>query len=226
MRLLIVAATEPEIAPLLKELKFSGNIAPNLQRFGYGQFTIDVLLTGVGMVATGAWIGRVLAQEQYDAAINAGICGSYDRTIELGEVVAVQSDCMPELGAEDGADFLSIFDLQLLGRNDFPYTNGVLLGKSGETFGILSALRNVTGVTVNRVHGRESSIEELIKRIHPQTESMEGAAFYYACAIADVPAIQIRAVSNYVERRNRANWKIGEAIRNLNRVLLEYLNAQ
>jgi futalosine hydrolase len=44
---------------------------------------------------------------------------------------------------------------------------------------------------------------------------MEGAAFMYACLIADVPFAEIRAVSNKVERRNREAWKLKEAVENL-----------
>ena len=33
---------------------------------------------------------------------------------------------------------------------------------------------------------------------------MEGAAFLYVCAMQGVPHAQVRAVSNMVERRNRA----------------------
>jgi nucleoside phosphorylase len=37
----------------------------------------------------------------------------------------------------------------------------------------------------------------------------------YACLIHDVPFAQVRAVSNIVERRNRAAWRLDEAIRRL-----------
>jgi nucleoside phosphorylase len=61
------------------------------------------------------------------------------------------------------------------------------------------------------------------ERLHPQVESMEGAAFFYACKQMDVPCIQIRVVSNYVEKRNRDNWNIGLAIKNLNTFAVEFL---
>jgi len=60
-------------------------------------------------------------------------------------------------------------------------------------------------------------------RIQPQLESMEGAAFFYACTQAGVPCLQIRAVSNYVEKRNRDAWQIGLAIKNLNSFAAEFL---
>jgi futalosine hydrolase len=48
---------------------------------------------------------------------------------------------------------------------------------------------------------------------------MEGAAFAYVCAKMKVNAIQIRSISNQVEPRNRNNWNIPLAIKNLNEVL-------
>jgi len=58
------------------------------------------------------------------------------------------------------------------------------------------------------VHGNEDSIAAIRRRQKPQIESMEGAAFMYACIIHKVPFAQVRAVSNVVERRNRAAWNI------------------
>ena len=77
-------------------------------------------------------------------------------------------------------------------------------------------LRKVTGITVNTVHGNTESIEAIQERINPTVESMEGAAFFYACEEAQVPAIQIRAISNYVEKRSRENWNVPLAVKNLN----------
>jgi futalosine hydrolase len=57
--------------------------------------------------------------------------------------------------------------------------------------------------------------------LNVQIESMEGAAFFYACRQAGVPCMQIRAVSNYVEKRNRDNWQIGLAVKNLNTFAVE-----
>ncbi len=224
MRLLLVAATEQEIAPLLRAMKFCGDVTPNLKWYQYKDRNIDVLITGVGMVATAAWVTRTITQRNYSCAVNVGICGSFDRNLKLGEVVRVHSDCMPELGAEDGADFISIYDMDLLSRHDFPFRNGVLEGSDAAAFGTLVQLKAVSGITVNRVHGSEDSISQIVQRHNPQVESMEGAGFYYACALGDVFAIQVRAISNYVERRNRNAWKIQEAVKNLNAELLKFLD--
>jgi futalosine hydrolase len=52
---------------------------------------------------------------------------------------------------------------------------------------------------------------------------MEGAAFMYACLVSRVRFAQVRAVSNMVERRNRAAWKLAEAVDALNAVALRVL---
>jgi len=212
MRILIVAATEPEIGKLIADLRFSvydcdqgSHISCEL-RDALNRHQVDTLITGVGMVATAYALGRHLANEKYDLAINLGIAGSFDRSIDLGEVVEVVEDRFSELGAEDGKEFLSI---EQLGFGEGVFRSTCNLPGSLE-------IRKVSAVTVNTVHGNETNIEKLKSRINPQLESMEGAAFFYACQQASIPCIQIRAVSNYVEKRNRDAWQIGLAIKNLN----------
>ena len=181
-------------------------------QYNFGEHDIEVLTTGVGMVATAAWTSRALAAEHFDLALNLGLCGSFNESLAPGAVVHVTADRMAELGAEDGDAFLSIHDLQLLGENDFPFEGGLLVNTAPPSLPPLARLRRVTGITVNTVHGSERSIAAVHERYDPDVESMEGAAFMYASLIAGVPFAQVRAVSNMVERRNRSAWKLDLAI--------------
>jgi futalosine hydrolase len=187
---------------------------------------IDLLVTGVGMVATAAWCSRVLAQHHYDLALNLGVCGSFDPVLTPGTVVHVVADRLSELGAEDDEEFLTIHQMQLLAENEFPYTDGQLVNAEPPVNRVLAALPAVRGITVNTVHGADASIARVSGQFNPQVESMEGAAFMYACLVAGLPFAQVRAVSNAVERRNRAAWKLPDAIQQLNRVALEVLEAR
>ena len=45
-----------------------------------------------------------------------------------------------------------------------------------------------------------------------RVEGMEGFAVLRACAIAGVPAIEVRAISNEIAENNRARWRIGRAL--------------
>src|SRR5690606_23292382 len=58
---------------------------------------------------------------------------------------------------------------------------------------------------------------------HVALESMEGAAVFYACAQEELPCIQVRAISNYVEQRDKSSWKIDLAITNLNNWLQKFI---
>lgn len=194
---LLVAATETEIEPFLKAVQ-QGQV-PAL---------LDVLVTGVGMVATAFSLGKAFQQQSYDFALNVGICGAISREIALGEMVFIVRDVLYELGAEDDEDFISIVQLGF-GENTYSAIPGVAAHWSG-------GLKQVEGITVNRVHGNTQTINRLQQRTSAVVESMEGAAFYYACKQAGIPSMQVRSVSNYVEKRDKSKWKIGLAIKQLN----------
>lgn len=214
MNILLVAATQAEINPFLLHHGFK-NLSIREKQIGKHQ--VSVLISGVGMVATAFAMGSYCAEKVFDLAINAGIAGSFDTAIQPGDLCRVSEDILAEFGAEDGNNFLSA-DTIGLGKSLF--TAG-----SSSGFPAYYQLKNVKAVTVNKVHGNEKSIAEFVERFHPQIETMEGAAFFYACEQAGKPGIQIRAISNVVERRNRANWQVELAIKNLNDTLIQLFNA-
>jgi futalosine hydrolase len=225
VRVLIVAATAPEVAPLLSNLTPAAGHAARMTTFQRGTHHIDVLTTGVGMVATATWCSRALVTGDYDLALNVGMCGTFDRLLALGTVVHVTTDRFAELGAEDGARFLTIHDLGLLDANEFPFTAGTVVNAEPPRSGVLQSLPAVTAITVSTVHGDDESIARARRRFSPQVESMEGAAFMYACLVHGLPFAQLRSVSNVVERRNRDAWNLPEAIRRVNATALEIVDS-
>lgn len=203
MKSLVVSATEMEIAPFLSyyNLQTGSNYLNGNQVF--------ILVTGVGMVATAFTMGSLLATNSFEFALNAGIAGSFDERIGLGEVVQVTEDCFSELGAMDGPSFLSIDQLGFGKATVTPFRSEAL-----EL--LLPPERRIKGITVNCVHGSDDEILLIKKRLSPDIETMEGAAFFYACNQAELPAAQLRSVSNYVERRDKSRWNIPLAIEKLN----------
>lgn len=177
------------------------------------------------MVATAAWCSRTCAAEHYDLAVNLGLCGSFDPAVTPGTVVHVTADRLAELGAEDGEEFLSIHQLQLLNEDEFPFEGGMLVNAAPPALEPLMELRQVSGITVNTVHGNARTIAGVRARYRPDVESMEGAAFMYSCLVAGVPFAQVRAVSNAVERRNRGAWNIEQAIDALGAVAVRLLES-
>jgi futalosine hydrolase len=212
VRVLVVVATEAEVGPFVAGLTRVAEAGPRVTRYRAAAHDIDVLISGVGMVATAAWCSRLLAAEPFDVALNLGVCGSFDNAIAPGTVVHVVSDRLAELGAEDGDGFLTIQQMGLLRDNEFPFKAGRLVNDSPPPIVSLANLRPVEGITVSTVHGSERSIASVTERFRPDVESMEGAAFMYCCLIHGISFAQVRAVSNIVERRNRAAWKLNEAV--------------
>ena len=215
MNILIVSATSLEIAPFLKEIKVETDGAI-ISSHAYNNHNIDILFTGVGMAQTAFYLGKYL-NENYDLAINAGICGSFSRFIKLGDVVCINEDYFADLGAEDDEKFLSVLELNLPGayyvRNENLYKND-----------FIQELKKARGVSVNTTHGNETSIKKLTARLQADVESMEGAAFLWACNQAKVRCVQVRSVSNYVEKRDKSKWEIGLAVKNLNDILIKLLS--
>ena len=214
MRILFVAATDFEVSSLKSEVERLTN-KPDL---GLSTPDFRLLITGVGMVATAFALGRELATNQYDLAINLGIAGSFDRDISLGDIVEITEDIIAELGAEDGETFLPISQMGF-GESIFTASKQLSDIYKGHS------IKQTTAITVNTVHGNEASIRKIQQRLNAQIDSMEGAAFFYACREAGVPCLQIRAVSNYVEKRNRDAWQIGLAVKNLNTFAVRLLES-
>lgn len=169
----------------------------------------EILITGIGMLNTSINLTHRLSTGKYDLLINIGVAGSFNTELNIGEVVEVVEEKISELGFEDGERFFEFNELNL---------KNVFKNKSK------TDLLSVSSITVNRVHGNKRSITEIINRLNPDIENMEGAAFFQVCNTFNVPCIQIRAISNKVERRNKDNWNLPLAIKNLNNKLVEIIS--
>ncbi|MCX7729146.1 MAG: futalosine hydrolase [Bacteroidia bacterium] len=217
-KILIVSATEKEIKPTILWMKNNFGLKKLSSTTYLGQnnkIEIEILITGVGMVATAYQLGKRYL-EKYNCVLNIGICGAFDRNLKLGELVIIKEDCFSEFGAEDGNNFLKSSEIQLGTEKIVP--------KKFHVPNIFKSIKLVKGITVNTVHGDKKSIEKIMRLFHPQVETMEGAAFYYACHLNKWKCLSLRSISNYVEKRNKKSWKIQLAIQNLNAQIIQYLS--
>lgn len=209
MKILLVSATQEEILPFLDWA----------QQHGSDKLQIANLVTGIGFVATTFHLTQVLSQHPFDLCIQAGIAGSFRKNMPLGTVVHIVSEQFADLGSEEAdGQVISGFDLGFMEANSFPFENGKITNPAA---GSHHFLPTVQAVSSDLSHGSQSSIDRIIKQYDPDIESMEGAAFFYVCRKLEAPFLEIRAISNYVEPRNKSNWNIPLAINNLNDTLIK-----
>lgn len=221
MNILLIAATEAEIAPLIEYMRAGKyEVAPHI--FEVNGERIHICITGVGMVATTYALAKALsAGDTFHFALQAGIGGAFDRQIALGDVVFITADEFADLGAEDHDQYLDIYQMGLAGKNDFPFRDGKLYTPLAAVHQSI-ALPQVSALTVNMVTGNEASVARLMAKYGAAVESMEGAAFHYVCLQENIPFAQVRAISNYVEPRDKSKWKMKEAVIALNKWLISY----
>jgi len=220
LKILIVSATQ-------LENRFANSLSINFgEVVGLNEafnHEVDLLVTGVGAVQTAFWLTRYA--ESYQLVINIGIAGSYKSDIPLESVVCIKEDVFGDYGVDDKGQFKSLSEINLLDTNNI-FVGDKLINPwlNADLFKI--SLPQVKGVTLSTASGSKEAIDKIVTRWNPDIETMEGAAVFYACRMLNVKFICLRAISNMVEPRDRSNWRINEAIENLNkevRYLIENL---
>ena len=176
--------------------------------------TLDILITGIGLMATTYALSRQIQLRKPDIIIQAGIAGSFHKSIPLGTVVAVKKEIVADLGVVESNTLKTVFNLGLSRPGQFPFSKGWLVNRSEALK--KSGLPLVTGISVNEITTSTQKIKMYEEMFRPVTESMEGAALHYTALMENVPFVQIRALSNFTGERNKARWELKKSITNLN----------
>ncbi|MGN6342380.1 MAG: futalosine hydrolase [Ginsengibacter sp.] len=205
MKVLIVAATEFEIKPLIEAQK-----------------TVEILKTGIGSSATIYHLTKKLLTSHYDLVIQAGIAGMFAGKFTLGAVVAVKEDAFADVGIEEKDELRTLFEYGFLDKNEFPFSDGKLVNPSVILEKI--PLPAATAITVNMVSDNFVHNENFRQKYHADIESMEGAAFHYVCLQQKIRFLQVRSISNVVGERDKSRWAVDSAIRNLNNELIKIID--
>lgn len=192
MNILIVAATEFEIRnfSIIKEKN------------------LDCLITGIGNTVTVFKLTEQLNRKKYDLIIDIGIAGSFKKELAIGTVVQVLSETIGDLGFESKDSFIPISKSPIGANQQNSFQNP-------NQFTYLQHLKSVDSISVNSSSGNTKTINERLKHFNADIENMEGAGVFYVCTEKDIPFIEIRSISNYIEERNPQNWNIPLALENL-----------
>lgn len=143
---------------------------------------IRVYRCGVGTAECAAMTAKLICDRRPELMILAGIAGTYSEDVEIGETVVVESEVTADLGRYSDGEFTKLF--QKTYRASFT----------------VPSLRKVRSNTVNTAGAI------IAHPIEADIENMEGAGFFAMCQKFDIPAMEIRTISN----------KVGESVSSKN----------
>ncbi|PJM95059.1 futalosine hydrolase [Streptomyces sp. CB01373] len=177
-----------------------------------GPPAVDLIAAGVGpalaaAATASALTAAALGGVPYDLVVSAGIAGGFAPHAPVGSLVVADEITAADLGAETGEGFLPVTELGF----------GTVTHRPPEALvrAIAAAVPARTGtvLTVSTVTGTAARADALRAR-HPGAlaEAMEGFGVAEAAAAHRVPVLEVRAVSNPVGPRDRAAWRIGDAL--------------
>lgn len=212
MNVLVIAATKIEFELAKKKVKKHSRI----------QF----METGVGLLPTCFNLMKAIMLTKPSIIIQIGIGGCLDKKIALASTFYIKQDSVADLGVWENGEWKNLAALNLSNHKELIYKNDYLVKKNSELSSVFlnKKLEMVNAITVNEISTHKKFIK-LANANNALIESMEGAALHYVCNNLQLPYVQIRSVSNYVGERNKANWKIKEAIQNVNQELVRLLNS-
>jgi futalosine hydrolase len=144
----------------------------------------DGLVCGIGPVDAAAATAAALAGRRPEAVVQVGLAGA--RALEPPALVlgseAVYEDLQAAVPVVDRVE-----------------PDAALLARMREALPEAHALPIGTSARVGAVYGCD-------------VEAMEGFAVLRACALAGVPAVELRAVSNAIGQADRGSWRVDEAL--------------
>jgi futalosine hydrolase len=216
MKIVITSATDKEVI-LIKQA-----INPAYTTDS-SKFTVSFHKSEIGILASCFSISKLIYERRPDLIIQAGIAGSFNADVSLGQVVAVKEEIPGDIGVEEDGIFKDLFDLNLHDKNSFPFSNKRLINTNLEEINYLK-LDEVTGITINEITTRPERILQYKAKYNPAVESMEGASFHYCCLQINTSFIQIRAISNYIGERDKSKWDMKTALQNLTTTALLYID--
>ena len=202
--ILAVAATEIEMVPLQALLQ---------------QENIRCLtcISGVGPMETAVRLTGFLAarSKEITAVVNVGVAGGYivdsgEDGPQLLDLYLAETETFGDLGI-CFPDRIEPLPESLTGKTAFRMDQELLSAARRICLEHSIAVKAGNFVTVVGVSATRARGEMIRNRFQARCENMEGAAVARVCAEFSLPLLELRCISNLVEDRNPAHWRLQEA---------------
>ncbi len=173
-----------------------------------------VLVTGIGRVNAAAAVTRAIiaADQAVTGVVNIGIAGALpDGGLAIGDLIVGRASVYAEEGLITPSGFQTMDEM---GFTLGPVTSNAITPPTAW----LDALRDAQQgfiATVATCSGTNDAAVQVAARTGARAEAMEGAAVLHAAALAGLPAVEIRAISNTTGDRGNQQWDVAAALRTL-----------
>ena len=194
---------------------------------------VVLIETGIGAVNTAQALTVALQEISPELVLQIGIGGAYlGKGLNVGDLALATEENYGDLGVITPAGWFPADEIGIpvLSSdrdyyNTYPIDPALVarvrhrLEQSGECV--------VQGpfVTVQQCTGREDVGNELAARFNAVCENMEGAAAAHVCTLYAVPFLELRAISNHVEDRNKGAWDIPHAVQRVQIAARKFIEA-
>ena len=215
-RLLIVCAVDAEAAAVaepftVEDVRVGPLVARRLATPGA---QLDVVTCGIGPAAAAAAAAFGLGAGGYDAVVSAGIAGAFaGGGAVVGGLAIADAIVFADLGVLTPDGFASIASLGFgdgLERVVPPAAAVTAMHERCAATGL--PVTTGTLLTLATFTGTDVRATELTSRHPAVAEAMEGSGVACAAAIAGVPTLELRSLSNLVGDRDREAWDLPGAL--------------
>ncbi|HEU4348197.1 MAG TPA: futalosine hydrolase [Actinoplanes sp.] len=182
-------------------------------RTGADPRQITVETVGVGPATAAAGTARLLALAEaagtpYRAVVSAGVAGGFPGHAETGATVLGTRSIAADLGAETPVGFVEVERLGF-GRSAYDADPALLRALASALPGCV--LGDI--LTLSTVTGTADTALRLAERYPAAVaEAMEGYGVAVAASIFECAFAELRTVSNPIGPRDRAAWRLSEAL--------------
>ena len=202
--ILAVAATPFEMRPFLDILQGE-------------KLSSQTLVSGVGPVEAAVCLTKFLSETTHmpTSVLNFGIGGVYFQPSpalqpQILDICLAEKEVFGDFGISL-PDKLEYLPPSLTGNIACHMDKHLL--RDCRCILLNSRVETIAGpfITVNAISGTRERGMMLQQRWQGLCENMEGAAIARVCKAFDLPCLEMRCISNRVEDRNVANWRISAA---------------
>ncbi|MFY9256653.1 MAG: futalosine hydrolase [Fuerstiella sp.] len=191
-----------------------------------GLTDVDIQLVGFGPVASAARTSFLIAAKQPERIVLAGIAGAFTRELAPGHATIFEHVAMYGIGAGTGDAFRNAGELGWAHWTETVADQAPI--RIGDAISLCQSeddsLPAPQLLTVCAAAATQKDVRDRIARFpNAIAEDMEGFSVAIAAAMAGVPLMIVRGISNIAGDRDKSRWRIVDALNAAADVVLEKL---